>query len=122
MKYSLRRTVLTGAAIGLYFGYFFRPQREPNAILVVELSILAALVTVLLRVWRDRGQERQSLPYYLAYTARTWLQFFLLLVVLEGRHLVYNWGGRLSVMAMTTITGGLAGFWYAHQNADKETS
>lgn len=122
MKHSLRRTLLIGTALGLYFGYFFRPLREPDAVLVVELSVLAALVTVLLRLWRERGEERPSWHHYLRYAALTWLQFFLLLAVLDARHLVYDWGGRLAVTVMTTVAGGLAGLWYGYRNADEETS
>lgn len=122
MKYSLRRSVLIGAAIGLYFGYFFRPLREPDAVLIGELSVLAALLTVLLRLWRDRGEDRPPWSDYLRYAARTWLQFFLLLSVLEGRHLAYDWGGHVAVVVLTTVTGGVAGFWYAYTNADEGSS
>ena len=51
---TIWRYVLTGAGLGLYFGLFFRPLREPNLLLVVVLSLLAALITVVFQMIRER--------------------------------------------------------------------
>jgi hypothetical protein len=45
---------LTGGALGLYFGLFFRPVREPSLWLVVVLAALVALVMLLIRAVRER--------------------------------------------------------------------
>ena len=42
----LTRYALTGGAIGLYFGFFFRPAREPNLWFALLLAGLVVVVTV----------------------------------------------------------------------------
>lgn len=110
----MRQYVLTGAGLGLYFGWFFRPVREPSLLVVLGLSALAALVTMLFQL---RGPERPSLQQWLVGLAKSYGRFVLALAILEGRHLAYDWGGRWAVIAVTTILGALAGAWWAR---DKE--
>ena len=107
---TMQRYVLTGAALGLYFGLFFRPVRSPSVVTVFWLSLLSALVLTLLRL---RKPAARSLPGLLRYGLRTWLAFALGLAVLEGRHPVYDVAGRIGVTAFTTVAGGVAGWWYA---------
>lgn len=115
----LRRYLLTGAAVGLYFGYFFRPVREPGLFLVVGLSLLAALVTVGLKAWRFAGAQRPAAVLLLQRFVVTWGQYALALAALEGRHLAYDWGGRLAVVALTTLAGALLGAWLAMSQPPK---
>lgn len=105
-----QRYLLTGAALGLYFGLFFRPLREPSLVLAVELGLLAALVTTLLPLFRG---QRPSFVTFLKTLAGHFLKYTLLLAVLELRHPVYDWGGRTAVSVMTTLMGALGGLWLA---------
>lgn len=109
---SLQRYALTGAALGLYFGLFFRPVRQPSWLIVVGLSLLAALVTVGVRLWKEK---RPSFPAILKALTLTWARFAVLLAVLEGRHLAYDLGGRIGATIMTTLLGGLGGALWAYR-------
>lgn len=105
-----RRYVLTGAAIGLYFGLFFRPVREPSLLLVVGLSLLIAVVNMTIRLARG---ERLPLATLLKESALTFFRYAFMLAVLEGRHLAYDWGGKTAVALLTTSMGAVAGAWFA---------
>lgn len=107
-KQRRQRAVLTGAAVGLYFGLFFRPVREPSLITVIWLS---ALVTFALLIWRVVRGER-SVHKLLRLTWTTFLRFSLGLAVLEARHFAFDWGGRLAVVFLTTGLGALFGWWW----------
>ena len=50
----LTRYALTGGALGLYFGLFFRPARQPNLLVVLGLAILITLVMTGIHVFRER--------------------------------------------------------------------
>lgn len=107
---KMRRYILTGAAIGLYFGWFFRPgTREPSLVTVLFLTTIITIVVTLLRLWQ---KDRENL---LQRTARTFINYALILAILEARHLVLDWGGRWAVIAMTTIMGMLSGWWLAQK-------
>ncbi len=102
----LQRYVLTGAAIGFYFGYFFRPVREPNLLTIVGLSAVIVVVTLLLK--RPPLADVPKLALY------TFIKYGLLLAVLEGRHIIYDLGGRWATVALTGLMGALAGVWFAY--------
>jgi hypothetical protein len=108
-RFSLQRYVLVGAAIGLYFGFFFRPLRDgPSVGMVLGLSLLAALVTVGLKAYR----ERPSFPTLLRRFGISWLQFAVIVATLEARHLAYDAGGRTAVVLLTGAMGALLGGWW----------
>lgn len=110
----LKRYVLVGAGLGIYFGYFFRPAREPSLLIVVGLSLLIAVVSVVLKLLR---KERPSFSQILTEAGLTFARYGLLLTILEGRHLAYDFGGRWAVTAMTTMMGALVGFWWWYERA-----
>jgi len=102
----LQRYVLAGAAIGFYFGYFFRPVREPNLLTIIGLSAVIVVVTLLLK-----RPPLANVPKLALYT---FIKYGVLLAVLEGRHIVYEIGGRWATVALTGIMGALAGVWFAY--------
>jgi hypothetical protein len=119
-NYTWQRYILVGAAIGLYFGFFFRPLRDaPSLGMVLGLSLLAALVTVGLKAYR----ERPSFPTLLRRFGISWLQFIVIVATLEGRHLAYETGGRTAVVLLTGMMGALLGGWwyYDGKNVGHET-
>lgn len=107
---SLSRHLLTGAALGLYFGVFFRPAREPSLLLAVGLSLASALAITLLQL---RHPEKRSGRVLLPYFFKAWGGFALVLAMLELRHVFYNFGGRLATTVFTTLYGAALGFIYA---------
>lgn len=105
-----QRVVLAGAALGLYFGLFFRPVRQgPSLLVIVGLSLLSALLMTALRL---RHPEKRAPRHLLRYGLATWVTFALFLAMLEGRHLAYDLGGRTATTLFTTLSGAGLGLWY----------
>jgi len=63
-----------------------------------------------LHLWQKRPRLR-TLPGYFVVTL---VKASLALLVLEGRHVAYDWGGKTAVVLFMTITGALSGLWYAY--------
>lgn len=110
---------MAGAALGLYFGLFFRPVREgPSLLLIAGLSLLSALFMTALRL---RHPEKRAPRRLLRYGLTTWVTFALFLAMLEGRHLVHDLGGRAATTLFTTISGAGLGLWYVWVESGEET-
>jgi hypothetical protein len=114
----LRRYALVGAGLWDYFGYFFRPVSEPSLLIVVGLSLLITLVTFVLKLIR---KERPPLPELLRGAGLTFIRYVLILTVLEGRHLAYDFGGRLAATAFTILMGALAGLWWGYEQVSQSS-
>lgn len=110
-KFSLNRYILTGAAIGLYFGLFFRPLREADYGYALLLAVVVAVVLTALHSWRNRPSLR-TVPMYFALT---FIKAALVLLLLEGRHLAFDWGGKTAVTIFTTVMGAASGLWFAYE-------
>ncbi|MBE2221442.1 MAG: hypothetical protein IAF02_07875 [Anaerolineae bacterium] len=106
------RYALTGGALGLYFGLFFRPARQPNLWFVLLLAGLVTVVTVMVQAWRKRPFSISNL---LKTALSTYLKAFIFLVLLELRHPIYDAGGRTAVALFMTVMGALAGLGYAYE-------
>ena len=106
----LTRYALTGGALGFYFGFFFRPAREPNLLFILGLALLITLVMSGIKLYR----ERPSVGALLKSAAGTLLKAILFLILLELRHPVYDYGGRVAVTIFMTLMGVLGGLWYAY--------
>ncbi|MFO7684412.1 MAG: hypothetical protein R6X34_30650 [Chloroflexota bacterium] len=107
----LTRYALTGGAIGLYFGLFFRPARQPNLWVALALAGLVTVVMVGIEAWRKRPRLSQLFKT----AVLTFIKTFLFLILLELRHPFYNAGGRVAVSLYMTLMGALAGLWYAYE-------
>jgi hypothetical protein len=108
----LTRYALTGGGLGLYFGFFFRPARQPNLWFVLLLASLVMVVTVIMQAWRKRPL---SITQLLKTALSTFLKAFLFLILLELRHPIYDAGGKVAVTVFMTIMGALAGLGYAYE-------
>lgn len=108
MTYSVGRYVATGAALGAYFGFFFRPQRSANLLSPILLGLAAALFTMLLQWLRkDKLSAGERLRRFLTL----WLGFGLVLAGLELRHWMFAVGGRWLTLAGSAGLGALLGWW-----------
>jgi hypothetical protein len=116
-KQLLTRYALTGGAIGLYFGLFFRPMREANYSYALGLAVVVAVVMTGLHVW----QKRTSLSTLPSHFVITFIKAALALTLLEGRHLAFDWGGKTAVIVFTIIMGAAAGLWYANDQNRQTT-
>lgn len=112
---SVRRHILTGAAIGLYFGWFFRPVREPNGFVVLFLGLLITAVLTLLRII-NRKKNQMSARKIFQKIPTTFFQYAVILTMLEFRHFAHDFGGRIAVLVMTLVLGGITGWWMAYQS------
>ncbi|KAA3661841.1 MAG: hypothetical protein DWQ04_15175 [Chloroflexi bacterium] len=112
-KQTLTRYALTGGAIGLYFGLFFRPLREADYAYALMLALVATVVMTMLHVW----QKRPSWTTVPRQFAVTFVKVALALTVLEGRHLAYDWGGKTAVIVFTFIMGTATGLWFAYDQS-----
>lgn len=112
-KQLLTRYALTGGAIGLYFGLFFRPLREANFVYALLLALLVAVVMSGLYLWQ-RKSPLSTLPTYFVFT---FIKAALALTLLEGRHVAFDWGGKTAVILFTVIMGAATGLWFAYDQS-----
>ncbi len=112
--FPIGRHLLVGASIGLYFGWFFRPAREPSMFVILFLGIL---ITIALSVWQifRRKQENKTVGQIVSRIPATFVQYAFVLSILEARHFAFDFGGRFAVVVMTTIMGAIAGVWMAYK-------
>ncbi len=99
--------VLIGAALGAYYGIFYRnPGRPVDFSPVVLLSLLSAVVVTIIQNWKKGYPAKEKLMIFL----KSFGMFFLFLAMLEARPLFEKWGGKGLVIAFTTLMGASVGF------------
>jgi len=107
--------VLIGAAIGLYYGLFYQPtDTAPDFGMAVILSVLAALVTVIIRSWKKGFAFKNILVDFLKILA----MFLAFMVGIEMRKIVYNIWGKTMVIVFTTSLGLIIGLLAAIRKKD----
>ena len=115
---ELQRYLLIGASFGLYFGWFFNPQREPSISVAITRTIAVTIVMFLFHLYQ---QGRENFPALLRKTPFSFLQYFIFFIALEGRHIFYDFGfgitethlgGRSATAVVMIIVGLLMAFLY----------
>ena len=102
--------ILIGAALGLYYGLFYKDTpREPDYVIAVLLSILAGFVTVIVRSWKKGRSFKEMLVDFLKIS----LVFMVFMVGIEMRKLFMDLGGKVAVSIFTTTLGSVLGFFMA---------
>lgn len=109
-SFGIARPIWLGGALGLYFGWFFRPVRDPSLIMALGISLVIGIVLILLNFFKREG--RLTFLQALTHFPLNVVQYFLILSVLESRHFLYDWGGRLAVLLFTGAMGVLFGIWF----------
>jgi len=110
--------VLIGAAIGLYYGLFYRPtQTAPDFFMAILLSVAASVVTVIIRSWKKGRPFSELLIDFLKILS----MFSAFMVGLEMRKVIYNQWGKTVVIIFTTTLGVLIGFIAAIRRKPDET-
>ena len=109
------RYALTGGAIGLYFGLFFRPGQveEPRLSTILFLATIVAIVMTALYAF----QKRPSFSKLPVRFVSTFIKATLVLAVLEGRYLAYDVGEKAAVIVFTVVMGVLSGLWFAYEQS-----
>ena len=106
----MQQYIFAGLGLGFYFGYFFRPAREPNFAVTVALALLVTAVITALALLK---KNRPSFAELGKTAVFTFIKFGLVLALLEGRHYVHDLGGKWLVTLFATLLGGVAGWWMA---------
>lgn len=107
--------VLIGAALGLYYGVFYRgPQTPPDYLMALILSVFAALITVLVRSWKKKRTFREILFDFL----KVLLMFSVFMISLELRKVIFERWGKTAVIIFTTSVGILVGLGLAVRKKD----
>lgn len=100
--------LLVGAALGAYYGIFYRnPDRPVDLSPVVLLSVLSGMVVTVIQIWKKGYSFKQQLLIFLKYFG----MFFLFLAMLEARPIFEKWGGKGLVIAFTTFVGTVMGLF-----------
>ena len=109
--YSYSRYLFVGAVLGLYFGLFYNPpDRELNLVTPILLAVVVGVVMTVLFAF----QKRPSLTALPLYFVTTFIKASLILIVLEGRLLLYDMGGKVAVTAFTVLMALLTSLWFAY--------
>lgn len=99
--------LLIGAALGAYYGIFYRnPGRPVDIIPVLLLSVGAALVTTVFASWKKKKTFREILIEFV----KSFALFFLFLAMLELRPVMEKLGGKTAVIIFTILVGAIVGF------------
>ena len=99
--------VLVGAALGAYYGIFYKnPERAVDFGPVIILSLLSAVVVTVIQIWKKGYPAKEKLVIFL----KSFGMFFLFLAMLEARPIFEAWGGKGLVIAFTTLMGTSVGF------------
>ncbi|MDP2964815.1 MAG: hypothetical protein Q8N39_02115 [Pelolinea sp.] len=107
---EMQRYILIGAAIGLYYGIFYKPSgTDPDYGIAIILGILAALITVAVRFWK----KKQPFSIIIKNYFETLLFYSVFLLTLAARQLAEQIGGRFAVVLVTTLTGICLGYFMA---------
>lgn len=118
MNAELQRHILMGAGLGLYFGMFFRPAREPNFLFALGLALLVTFVMFVVRLGR---KDRPGFAVAIREVPLNFLQYSLILVALEARHFAHEAGGRLATSILMTIMGAFTGALYWWKSSSKKS-
>lgn len=90
-----------GAALGLYYGLFYKPAGDPDFGIAVILSVVAAFVTVLIRSWKKGFTFIKIMKDFFVV-----MSFFLIFMLsLVFRQTAFRLGGQLAVVIETTVVG-----------------
>ena len=107
--------ILIGAALGLYYGAFYNgPQTRPDYWMAIILSVIAALVTVIVRSWKKKRSFKEILLDFL----KMLLMFSVFMISLELRKVIYERWGKGFVIIFTTSIGILIGLVMAIRKKD----
>ncbi len=108
--------ILIGAAIGLYYGLFFRETtRELDFAMSIYISIVATLITVVVRSWKKNRKFSEIAIDFVKV-----LFFFLVIMLgLEMRNLIFKTGGKTMVIVFTTVIGTILGFVASLKKIDR---
>jgi signal transduction histidine kinase len=109
--------LLVGAALGLYYGLFYKhPGTPPAYLMALALALVAAGVTVAVQYWKKKASFSVMVKDFL----RVFVIFAVFLLGLELRKLIFEEWGKTVVTVYTTILGLVLGLIVAYQRHSVE--
>jgi energy-converting hydrogenase Eha subunit A len=109
--------LLVGAALGLYYGLFYKhPGTPPAYLMAVVLALVAGVVTIAVQFWKKKAPFREMLKDFL----RVFVIFAVFLVGLELRKVIFEEFGKTVVTIYTTTLGLVLGLIVAYQRHSVE--
>ena len=107
--------VLIGAALGLYYGVFYKgPQAPPDYFMAILLSAVAAVITVVVRSWKKKRPFKEIAVDFL----KIFGMFAVFMISLELRKVIFERWGKTAVIIFTTSVGTLVGLALAIRKKD----
>lgn len=104
-------SIFIGALLGLYYGVFYQPAEVPEFGMVIELAAFAALVTVIIRIWKKKVPFKIIVKEFLI----TFATFLLFLLALALRRYAYDLYGKPLVILETTASGAVLGWLFSRK-------
>jgi len=94
--------VLVGAALGLYYGAFYRStQSSPDYVMAVILAVLAGVLTTTVRNWKKKKPFGTIALDFIKITA----MFMAFLLALQLKSVIEGFGGRILVIIFMMSVG-----------------
>lgn len=103
--------IFVGALLGLYYGVFYQPSDYADIGIAIQLAIVAAIVTVIIRSWKKRFPFRILLKEFMV-TVPSYLIFMLSLAL---RKYAYDWGGSALVIIESVVGGAILGLLFSRK-------
>jgi len=114
---SVRKTnkrtsnIFVGALLGLYYGVFYRPSDYSDIGIAIQLAILAAVVTILIRTWKKGFPFKIIFKEFLV----TFASYLIFMLSLALRKYAYELGGQTLVVVESIIGGAILGLLFSRQ-------
>ncbi|MGV8024995.1 MAG: hypothetical protein AB2L18_00350 [Anaerolineaceae bacterium] len=103
--------IFVGALLGLYYGIFYRPSDYADIGIAIQLAILAAAVTILIRTWKKGIPFKIILKEFLV----TFASYLVFMLSLALRKYAYDLGGKTLVIIESIIGGAILGLLFSRQ-------
>ena len=103
--------IVIGALLGLYYGIFYKPSDYSDIGIAIQLAIVAAIVTIIIRTWKKGLPFRIILKEFMV-TVTSYLIFMLSLAL---RKHAYDLGGKTLVIVESIVGGAILGLLFSRQ-------
>jgi lysylphosphatidylglycerol synthetase-like protein (DUF2156 family) len=97
--------VLVGAAVGLYYGIFYRSSQPPDFAMATILALVAGVLTTAVRNWKKQKTIGALAMDLIKITG----MFLVFLFALQLNPVIQGIGGRTAVIVFMTLVGIIFG-------------
>ncbi len=103
--------IFIGALLGLYYGVFYQPSDYTDIGIAIQLAIVAAIVTIIVRTWK------KGLPFgiILKEFLVTVVSYLIFMLSLALRSYAYGLGGSAFVIIESVVGGAFLGWLFSRK-------